>query len=62
VSINQSHSQSQSLALYDSAVSSKSDNDDDTESSDVAIVNQRRVETDVPLVGTYIGDVTMIRM
>jgi len=49
----------QSLDLYDSAVNSKSDNG--TEAPVVAIVNQRRFETDVPLVGAEIGVVTMLR-
>jgi len=48
------------LDLYDSAVNSKSDNDDDTEAQDVVIVNQRRDKTDVPFVDVEIGVVTMI--
>jgi len=46
--------------LYSGAVNSESDNDDDTEAPDVAIVNQRRVETDVPLLGAETGVVMMI--
>jgi len=44
--------------LYNSAVNSKSDNDDDA--FDVAVVNQRRVETDAALFGAEIGAVTML--
>jgi len=43
-----------------SAVNSKSDNNDDTEVPDVAIVSQRRFATDVPLVATEIGVMTML--
>jgi len=40
------------MDLYDGAINSKSDNDDDDrEAQDAAMVNQRRVETYVPLVG-----------
>jgi len=42
----------QPMDLYDGAINSKSDNDDDDrEAQDAAMVNQRRVETYVPLVG-----------
>jgi len=38
----------QSLDLYNGAINSTSDNDDETEAPDAAIVNQRRIETDIP--------------
>jgi len=46
--------------LYNGAVNAKSDNDDNTEAKGVAIANQWRVETDVPLFSAEIGVVTML--
>jgi len=43
-----------------SGVNFKSDKDDDTEALHVAMVKQRCVETDVPLVGTEIAYVMML--
>jgi len=42
----------QSLDYYDGAVNSKSGIDDDTETQDVTMVNQRSVETYFSLFGT----------